>query len=43
MVLQPPSLHSSTGIAILEIKAMSECGEIDDAAMREMFDQISRE
>ena len=27
----------------LEIKAMSERGEIDDAAMREMFDKIGRE
>ncbi len=27
----------------LEVKAMSERGEIDDAAMREMFDKIGRE
>ncbi len=26
-----------------EVKAMSERGEIDDAAMREMFDRIGRE
>ena len=27
----------------LEVKAMSERGEIDDATMREMFDRIGRE
>ena len=29
--------------SVLEIKAMSERGEIDDDAMREMFDKIGRE
>ena len=30
-------------VRALEIKAMSERGEIDAAAMREMFDKIGRE